>query len=419
MPATICLQAPDYTIRYANHLFRETLGDPEGRACYEILHDRSTPCEECTPFRVLETGEPGGREWTSPDGRHFLVYYYPFEDIHGERMVLELGFDISPRKQAEDSLAESELARRRITDNMLDMVGQANPRGIFTFVSPSYLNILGYEREELLGHSVFELVHPDDLQGVVEAFTQAGEALKPGNIEYRYRRADGDYIWLETIGNPLFDEAGELLGAIFTTRDVSDRRKAIDALRDSKEKFRLLSDQSLMGIQILQDGVVKYLNEATARITGFTKEEILAWRPEDYVKLFHPDDLPFILEQARRKQAGEENVVANYEWRLIDRSGETRWIESFSKTIHYGEGPADFVMITDITDRHNLEEERTTREEQMRDFLDIASHELRHPITVLKGYTAILANQGDQLDQGTREVIHSIIDHGADRLNSW
>jgi PAS domain S-box-containing protein len=418
MPATICLQAPDYTIGYANRLFRDTFGDPEGRACYEILHGRTDPCEECMPFRVLESGEPGAREWTSSDGSHFLVHYYPFEDVHGERLVLEMGLDISERKRAEDSLKQSELELRRITNNMLDMVGQADSRGLFTYVSPSYHNILGYEREELLGHSVFELIHPDDLRGVMKTFMRAGEALRPGKAEYRYRHANGDYIWLETIGNPLFDEAGELLGATFTTRDVSERRQAVDALRDSEEKFRLLSDQSLMGIQILQNGVVKYVNEASTRITGYTKEEIMAWKPENYASFIHPDDMPLVLEQSRRKEAGEEDLASSYEWRLITGMGETRWIESFSKTIHYGEGPADFVMITDITDRHNIEEERAAREEQMRDFLDIASHELRHPITVLKGYTAILANQGDRLDQGTREVIHSIIDHGADRLNS-
>ena len=140
-----------------------------------------------------------------------------------------------------------------------------------------------------------------------------------------------------------------------------------------------------MGIQILQDGVVKYLNEATARICGYPREEIMTWEAEEYAKLFYPDDLPLVLKKTRRKEAGEKDLETKYEWRLITRTGETRWIESFSKTIHYGESPADFVMITDITDRHNLEEERTTREEQMRDFLDIASHELRHPITGVEG----------------------------------
>ena len=154
---------------------------------------------------------PRAANGPASDGRHFLIYYYPFEDVHGERMVLELGFDISPRKQAEDSLRKASWQGAALRTTCWTWSARPTPGASSTFVSPSYRNILGYEREELLGHSVSELVHPDDLQGVVEAFTQAGEALEPGKTEYRYRRADGDYIWLETIGNPLFDETGELL----------------------------------------------------------------------------------------------------------------------------------------------------------------------------------------------------------------
>ncbi len=91
---------------------------------------------------------------------------------------------------------------RRILDNMTDMVNQTDTQGIFTYITPSYLSILGYQREELIGHSVFELIHPDDLEGVVDAFVKAGESLQPDKVEYRYRHADGNYLWLETSGNP-------------------------------------------------------------------------------------------------------------------------------------------------------------------------------------------------------------------------
>lgn len=137
MPATICLQASDYTIRFANQLFKKCFGDSEGKHCYELLHGRTSPCEECLPFKVLKTGEPEAREWANPDGRHFLVHYFPFKDVLGERMVLEMGFDISERKRAEDSLKESELMLRRIADNMTDMIGLTNPGGVFTYITPS------------------------------------------------------------------------------------------------------------------------------------------------------------------------------------------------------------------------------------------------------------------------------------------
>ena len=105
LPGFVYLQAPDYSIRFANRYFQERFGSPNGKRCYESLAGRSEPCEECPTFRVFSTQAP--QLWeanTTRDGRLYQIYDYPFIDEDGQLLVLELGIDITERKQAEAEL---------------------------------------------------------------------------------------------------------------------------------------------------------------------------------------------------------------------------------------------------------------------------------------------------------------------------
>ena len=107
LPGFVYLQAPDYSIRFANRYFQERFGSPNGKRCYESISGRSKPCEECLTFRVFSTQAP--QLWeanTTRDGRQYQIYDYPFIDEDGQLLVLELGIDITERKQAEAELAQ-------------------------------------------------------------------------------------------------------------------------------------------------------------------------------------------------------------------------------------------------------------------------------------------------------------------------
>ena len=108
IPAFVYLQAPDHTIRYANHRFLDKFGDPAGRRCYEIIAGLDLPCARCPTFRVFETGKPEEWEWTSGDGRSYMIYDAPLSDVDGSPLVLEMGIDITERRQTEERLHERE-----------------------------------------------------------------------------------------------------------------------------------------------------------------------------------------------------------------------------------------------------------------------------------------------------------------------
>jgi PAS domain S-box-containing protein len=108
LPASVCLVAPDFTLAFANRLFRESFGDPKDRTCYELMHGRPTPCDDCNTREILETQKPVERERTTPEDRTYHVYNYPFADIDGSPMVLKLGMNITERKALEAQLLQAQ-----------------------------------------------------------------------------------------------------------------------------------------------------------------------------------------------------------------------------------------------------------------------------------------------------------------------
>ena len=119
LPASVHLIGPGYKIRFANRYFREHFG-PEDRPCYKILHDLEEPCPVCNAMDVLEGGCPGVFEEFHSDSRLYRVYNYPFFDTDGEKLVLQMGVDITEQKAAENALRTSESRFRLLINSLND-----------------------------------------------------------------------------------------------------------------------------------------------------------------------------------------------------------------------------------------------------------------------------------------------------------
>jgi len=180
------------------------------------------------------------------------------------------------------------------------------------------------------------------------------------NFVSQARRLDGGIIWLRDNSRAIRNDSGDLLCFEGSIEDITEATMIENALRESEEMFRLLSEQSLLGIAILQDGTFSYFNHAAANIFGHNVESMLKWGPDDFERFIHPEDREFVMGQARKKQEGDEDVVNNYQFRIITKGGDTKWVDIYSKTIVYGGGTADLVTFIDITGRRWAEDALST-----------------------------------------------------------
>ncbi len=200
--------------------------------------------------------------------------------------VLVIGRDITEHEKAEKARRESEEHLRFITDNMTDVIGQMDAKGNITYFSPSLKQLTGFEPQELVGKSSIDFVHPEDRGSVLNSIQEGMINKKPLSVEYRIKKKDGSYVWIETTGKVVHDENGAFKSAVIVARDVSDRKKADNALNDSlKEKEVLLREihhrvknnmqiiSSLLNLQIQfedQDETVGVLKESQGRVKSMS-----------------------------------------------------------------------------------------------------------------------------------------------------
>jgi PAS domain S-box-containing protein len=146
--------------------------------------------------------------------------------------------DITTLKNMQHRLEKSEEIYRLISTNTRDLVTlyEANDEATRTFVSPSVKNILGYEVEELVGKSPFDLIHVDDRERVRDLTKRITLNGQPATMEYRVFRKDGTMIWLESNSQPFFNAAGEIVGFQASAREITKRKEFEMSLHEAKQK---------------------------------------------------------------------------------------------------------------------------------------------------------------------------------------
>jgi PAS domain S-box-containing protein len=277
--------------------------------------------------------------------------------------VVTIG-DITKRKKAEQELKDNEHRFRTLIEYGSDSIALIDKDNKILYLSPSVKNVEGYEPEELLGRSGIELTHPDDLPLVEKTVKELMENPgKPVPVIWRRKHKNGNWIWLEGIATNLLDDPA--VGAIVTNyRDVTERIKADEALRNSEHRFRSLIEYGADSILMVdKDNKVIYVSPSVQASEGYTPEEVMG---KDRLEHVHPDDIPMVLE-TRKKLMANPGKPFPLVWRRKHKDGQWRWLEGV--VTNFLDDPAVGATVNnyrDITERKKAEEKLRESESRYR-----------------------------------------------------
>jgi PAS domain S-box-containing protein len=235
-------------------------------------------------------GKPGEE---APDREEILA----FAGITGE---------VIRRKQAEEKLAAKKELLEHITVNMFDLVALTDLDGTYTFISKSHSG-LGYDITHLLGKSVFAYVHPEDIARVKASYKRILRSDETeGKEEFRYRGADGSYIWLESVGKKLLGDDGEIKELIFSARDITDRKEAERENFERKQYLEVILNTTPSAIVTLnRDNRINEWNKGAEDLFGYTKEEVVGKRLDDLITGKDEETYKNATRLTNKVQAGE------------------------------------------------------------------------------------------------------------------
>ena len=361
----VCAHDLEGNILFVNSVAADTAGTSPAEMIGKNLRDYLAPRgrEELGEFleKVKHEGSASGLMLVQkPNGEQRLLAFRNTlaTDPSGIAVVIGVARDVTERKQREKALRESEQKYRLLTEMMSDMVWTTDLDFRTTYVSPSIEKLLGFSPEERYRQTLEEMVTPESLTKIREILTEELQKELEGKsdpertitVVAEHYRKDGSTVWMEVTVKGIRDANGRLIGIHGVSRDITDRKRTEDALRESEDRYRQITENSLVGIFIHQDGKAVYVNPRLAEILGYTREEMIG---ADIIFAVHRNDRPMVQAKLEARQEGDAAPWV-YELNLRKKTGEKIWCEILTTVIAYGGRPAIMGHILDITEKKNF-----------------------------------------------------------------
>jgi PAS domain S-box-containing protein len=279
--------------------------------------------------------------------------------------------EMASKEAATAELARREEHFRRLIEHSSDVIAIVDPQGIIRYESQAVQRLFGYDPRETVGTSAWDRIHPDDVETVREAWGHAFDRPEePSAVRFRLRSTGGEYRQVEAVGQALADPTD---GAVVSLRDVSDRVRAEEALRDSEARYRSLIENAHDIVTVLDlEGRVVYGSPQLQRVLGYAPSEMIGRKALDFV---HPDDLDMPARSLEEILARPGSTVSS-EYRFRHRDGSWRYMETFGRTLLPESAEQGLVFNSrDVTERREAQALLEAREEHFRQLIE-TSHDL-------------------------------------------
>ena len=335
----------------------------------------------------------------TPDGS--LRWIATKGDVRRDRTGKPLGMsgvvmDITEHQEAEAALRESELRYRLMADNSTDIITRQTPEGIYLYVSPACRTLLGYQPDELVGRSTYELFHPEDVAAMQQSYATILKQPDTYTFSYRIRCKDGNYVWFETTSRTVHSsDSGEAQEIIAVSRDITKRKQVEAALQDAKDQLCVVLD-AVPGLVFWINSDLQYIgvNQHLASTFNQPPEVFLAQKID--FSGSHPKFAQFIREffASSASQTAEElsveinGISKNYlivaQKYNLDRAAVSVWI--------------------DITDRHQAQEQLKASLQEKEVLLKEVHHRVKNNLQII--CSLLKLQSGSIKDEAARSLFN-------------
>jgi PAS domain S-box-containing protein len=282
--------------------------------------------------------------------------YFDEEKQHLFQTLAEQGTVALRAAHLRQQIRESQQRFKGLVETLSDWIWEIDQKGNYSYVSPMIRELLGYEPEELVGKTPFDLMPPEEAGRVKVIFESVVAARQPlVALENTCHHKDGHLVMFESSGAPFFDADGQFKGYRGVDRDITEHKRAEEALRQSEERYRTILEDIEEGyFEVDLTGRFTFLNDSMCKIHGYPREELLGM---DYRQ--------FVDEENAKKVFGAFNQVYRtgklhrlFDYELIRKDETKRQVEVFASLRRdSSENPIGFRGITrDVTERKKTEE---------------------------------------------------------------
>jgi PAS domain S-box-containing protein len=340
-------------------------------------------------------------------GRVYDQNFYPvFDENNKIHSVAVFARDITDQVKSESALRDREAKIEAIINSIPESVFLVDRNLTAVAANEAAAKKLRMRRDEVVGLRISQLSEP-------LATSRKNMLQKVFDTKQPAQWQDSrDGIRFDTTVYPVFDDSGEVNQIVVFGRDITEIVKAQETLRESEERFRIIAEQSMLGLLIIQDGKVIYTNPALDRIIDYSAGDLSDSTVEDTIKVIHPEDRDYVQDQIQLKLEGSKRANPNYSFRIIRSTGEMRWIEVYSLTVTINAKPALLASLVDVTTR--MQAEYDLRE--LNDKLIAERRSLEEANVLMDGIMKKLKSSEESIKSGIAERIQTLVMPNLQRL---